>query len=528
MQALSQVLARTIRHNGDSTAILDGDLELDYRMFGARVARAAGVLAALGIGPGDRYAIYARNGARFEELKWAGFQSGAVSVPINWRLAPQEVAHILSDASCRAVFVDDEFVPAFEADSLRQWNQSLVLLSTGDPGHGWPSYDDLYAAAEPVPCTDRVDADDDAILIYTAGTTGPSKGVRLSHTNIVSNSVAFGLAVQARPDDIFLHVAPMFHSSDLLATVWFMLGGGHCYLPDFTPQAFLGVIERHRVTSTIVVPAILIATLPNPAFAQADISSLRTLVSGGAPLDAAWVKRTAEAMPHVEFSNCYGLTEASPEVTVSDPRAFRAAIEGGDTNGPVAAVGKPNVFNELRIVGSDGAEMPAGEPGELWVRGPNITKGYLNRPEETAAAIEDGWLKTGDIARIDEEGYLYLLDRKKDMIITGGENVYSSEVEAALYQHPAVHECAVIGIKDERLGEALFAVIVPRPGTAPSEDDIIAHCRTLIGGYKIPRRMVFVPEMPKSAMGKILKTELRQIYDQPGTSTGAVSASAGT
>jgi acyl-CoA synthetase (AMP-forming)/AMP-acid ligase II len=229
-----------------------------------------------------------------------------------------------------------------------------------------------------------------------------------------------------------------------------------------------------------------------------------------------WIERVAKAFPEVNFSNSYGLTETAPDLTVFDPGEFRAAIQKalatGDRTGPLTSVGKPNVLNEIKIVTPDGKEAKPGETGELLARGPNIMKGYWNRPEETAAALRDGWLHTGDVARIDEEGYVYLLDRLKDMVITGGENVYSSEVEAVLYRHPAVAEAAVIGVPDAKLGETIMAVIVPKPGTTPTEDEIAQHCRQSLGGYKIPRRFAFVERLPRSAMGKVLKTSLRDTY----------------
>ena len=225
-----------------------------------------------------------------------------------------------------------------------------------------------------------------------------------------------------------------------------------------------------------------------------------------------WIQRVAQAFPDVEFVNCYGLTETSPDLTIFNAEAFRRAIESGDRKGSDLSVGKPNVLIDLRVVDLKGEDVPAGQIGELWARGPNVMKGYLNLPNETTGALSEGWLHTGDIARIDNEGYVYLLDRLKDMIITGGENVYSSEVEAALHQHSAVSEAAVIGVADDKLGEALFAVIVLRENMVVDEMELIEHCRPLIGGYKIPRNYAFVEVLPKSALGKPLKGELRKTY----------------
>ena len=308
----------------------------------------------------------------------------------------------------------------------------------------------------------------------------------------------------------------MFHSGDLLATSWQLLGAAHCYLPAYSPQAFLEIIERHRVTAIMAVPTMLIGAVRHPAFVRFDTSSVRALVYGSAPMSIDWVERIADAFPHAEFSNGYGLTEATPILSIFEAREMRAAIEEarrtGRRGGPLTSVGKPNLLNELRVVDDDGREVGVGEIGEIVARGPNIMNGYLNLPEETRAVLQDGWLRTGDIGRIDQDGYVYVLDRTKDMLISGGENVYSSEVEDALYRHPAVAEAAVIGIPDERLGETIMAIIVPAAGAQPTPDELTRHCRDWLGGFKVPRKFAFVETLPRSALGKVLKTTLRQEF----------------
>ena len=369
--------------------------------------------------------------------------------------------------------------------------------------------DALIERATPQP-SHPVHADDDALLLYTGGTTGRSKGVRLTHRNILSNAVAFGFGVGARRDDIFLHVAPMFHSADLLATSWSLLGATHVFLPVFTPKDFIATIRAHRVTATVTVPTMLVATVSDPGYDQEAVRSLRVLIYGAAPMALDWAKRVAAAFPRADFLNCYGLTETAPDLTIFDPHEHRAALERGEER--ARSVGKPNVSNELRIVAPDGRDVAPGAAGELWARGPNVTPGYLNLPEETQAALVDRWLRTGDIARIDADGYVYLLDRLKDMVISGGENIYTAEIEAVLQQHPAIVEAAVIGVPDATMGEALVACVQRRQGASLTADELIAHCRGKVGGYKIPRRIVFADALPRSAIGKILKTELRRTY----------------
>ena len=508
MLTLAEQMTRIGRHFGDRPAVRDGGSVSTWAEVSERVAVAAGLLAGLDLAPGARIGIYGRNSARFDELKWGAFRAGLVGVPVNWRLAPAEIAHILSDAAVAAVFVEADFLPVFDAAELAPWRNKLICLS-GETPDGVPDYERLFAGSaggDMAPAS----PDDDALILYTGGTTGRSKGVRLSHTNILSCATAFALAYRGRADDTYLHVAPMFHSADLLATGWFILGAAHAYLPVFSPQGFLDIIRDCGVTVTVAVPTMLMMTLTDPAMDSADTSTLRILGFGASPMDAAWIRRTAEAFPHSQLANSYGLTETAPDLTVFNPDEFAQALASDDP--ALASVGKPNSLVRLKVVDEDGTELSQGQTGELLARGPNVTPGYLNLPEETAAALRDGWLHTGDIAKIDAQGYVYLVDRKKDLIITGGENVYSSEVETALYRHPDIHECAVIGTPDERLGELVTAIIVPAPGTALDPEAVIAHCRTQIGGYKIPRRVEFVDAMPKSAMGKILKNQLRDNF----------------
>ena len=471
---LVRALRAVIRHNGPRPAILDVARNYTWNEFGERVARAAGALQALGVAPGARFAVLARNGFRFEELKWAGFWLGAAPVPVNWRLAPPEIAAVLDDSGAAALLVENHFQSVLDHEAMKAWKAKATLI--GDiAGPSLGAYEEMLARSAAPPPADPA-PDDDAMLIYTGGTTGRSKGVRLTHANIISNGVAFGLALGARREQAYLHAAPMFHSADLLAMGWFLQGAPQGFLPAFSPTAFLEAIQQFRIGAVVTVPTMLIATVSDPNFAKFDHASLRTLIYGAAPMAVEWILRVAKAFPEVNFSNSYGLTETAPDLTVFDPGEFRDAIQRaaatGDRGGPLTSVGKPNVLNEVKIVAPDGKEAKRGEVGELLARGPNIMRGYWNRPEETAAALKNGWLHTGDVARIDDDGYVYLLDRLKDMVITGGENVYSSEVEAVLYRHPAVAEAAIIGVPDPKLGETIMAVIVPKPGQKPTVEEI--------------------------------------------------------
>ena len=505
---LGEAMNRIGRHFGRKAAMLDEESVWTWSEFSERVAVAAGLLQGLGIKPGERIAIHARNSIRFDELKWGAFHAGVVAVPVNWRLAPIEIAHILQDSACELVFVEADFVPIFDTPELAPWSDRLICLA-GEATVNIANYNQLFETAKSVEPS-KPSPEEDALILYTGGTTGRSKGVRLSHANIISCAAAFTLATRGQPDDTYLHLAPMFHSADLLGTGWMLMGAAHAYVPMFSPPAFLDAVSQYQVTTTIAVPTMLMMTLTDPAIESANTTSLRLMGFGASPMDPAWIKRTAAGFPHTKLFNCYGLTETAPDLTVFDPEEFQLAVANDLPT--LASVGKPNCFVDLKVIDSKGDDVAPGETGVLLARGPNITKGYLNLPEETSAALNNGWLRTGDIARIDDEGYVYLIDREKDLIISGGENVYSSEVETALYQHHDIHECAVIGTPDERLGQAVTAVIVVKPDSSLNSNAIIEHCRALIGGYKIPRRIEFVDAMPKNELGKILKNRLRDTY----------------
>ena len=511
MLTMRSALERAQRLFGANTAIIDKERRFTWSGHMDRVMRLATVLQDNGIDKGDRFGIICRNTWRHCELLHTGYWNGSVPVPVNYRLAPPEIRHILDDAGVTQLFVEGTFLPFLDADEFVPWRDRAICIPAGDPTDTTLRIsDDLIDAAAPSDGNDS-DEDEDAILLYTGGTTGRSKGVRLTHKNVFSNGQQCTAPMKINAADVYLHVAPMFHSADLLGTGYTQAGAAHAYLPVFTPDNLLQAIQDYRATSAMLAPTMIILTLQAPEFARYDLSSLDRVYYGSSPMAVEWIRRTMEAFPAANVQQGYGLTETSPILTTLDEDVHVAAMQSGAYD-ILKAAGRPLVGIDMRIVDAVGNEVPLGEGGEVIVRGPNVTPGYLNRPEENAVAFCDGWFHTGDIGRMDASGFMYLLDRKKDMIVTGGENVYSSEVEAALYQHDNVHECAVVGVPDDKYGEALFAAIVPRPGTRLTDSEIVDHCRGLIGGYKIPRRMVFLTELPKSAMGKILKTEIRKIY----------------
>ncbi len=512
MLTMRSALERAHYLYGENRAIVDIERKFNWAEHMDRVMRLSAVLQSKGVGKGDRFGIICRNTWRHCELIHAGYWNGSIPVPVNFRLAPPEIRNILDDAAVNALFLEDVFLASLETPEFAPWRDSAVVI----PGEGTATMletsDALIGVAAPSEGNDSGE-EEDAILLYTGGTTGQSKGVRLSHRNIFSNGMQCSVPMKAAADDIYLHAAPMFHSADLLGTAFTLVGGAHAYLPAFTPDNLMRTIQDTGATAMMMAPTMIILTLQSPNIENYDLSSFRRVLYGSAPMAVQWTRRLMEAFPQVDVMQGYGLTETSPILTTLDGDVHAAAIASGAYD-ILKAAGRPVVGIDMRIVDDDGTVMPLGTPGEVVVRGPNVSRGYLNRPEEDERAFRDGWFHTGDVGRMDENGFMYLLDRKKDMIITGGENVYSQEVEVALHSHENVHECAVVGVPDAKFGEALFAVIVPRPGTTLAEDEVIEHCRGLIGGYKIPRRMAFVDELPKSAMGKILKSELRKLYGE--------------
>ena len=508
MLTMSSALQRARRNHADRPAIIEAGRVTTWAEHVERVARLGGALMELGLRPGDHIGILSRNSPRQAELLHAGYWSGVIPVPVNVRLAPREIAFVLHDAGCAFLAVDPLLMTLVEKEEFAPWRDKVIVLDCASGGRR--THEGLIAGASAAARRDARE-DDDALLIYTGGTTGRAKGVRLTHRNIVSNGLQVGLTLGIRHDDIYLHVAPMFHSADLLATALTLTGAAHVYLPDFNPALFLSAVQSSRITVTMLAPTMLIMVLQHPDFAKYDLSSLRIQVYGSSPMAEAWIRRTVEALPAAMVTQGYGLTETAPILSFFEHRHYLEALAAGD-GARLACAGKTLPGIDLRIVDEAGNDVPSGTSGEVIVRGPNITPGYYKLPEANDASFVDGWFRTGDVGREDEEGFLYLLDRKKDMIVSGGENIYSSEVELALLAHPGIAEAAVISVPDETYGESVFAIVVANPGERLDPADLIAHCRDRIGGYKIPRRFAFVDALPKSALGKVLKADLRRRF----------------
>ena len=506
---LTQGLKRNVQIHGDELATQDGDRARTWRESANRIAQLAGGLRRLGVVDGDRVAVLSLNSDRYFEYFFAVPWAGGVFVPINIRLAPPEITYWLNDSGSKILFVDDNFLEAVKAlDGNLETVQDFVYMGDGATPEGMHAYEDLLQ--EPVPDAER-GYEDLAGLFYTGGTTGRSKGVMLSHRNLVSNSYHIHASGSYRPGMRYLHAAPMFHIADGLAVFGVtIIGGSHIFVPGFTPEGCLAALEKHQVTDTLLVPTMMNMLVNHPDVEKHDLSHLISVIYGASPMPESVIRRALDVIPDVKFTHAYGQTECAPLSTLNGPDSH---VLDGPNAGLFKSAGRAAVGVDVRIFDEGDNEVAPGVVGEICIRGPNVMLGYWNLPELTEETLRGGWMHSGDGGYMNENGYVYIVDRMKDMIITGGENVYSAEVENALYQHDCVVEAAVIGVPDEKWGEHVHAIVRLYDGEAVDEATLIAHCHTLIAGFKCPRGVTFLDEpLPLSGAGKILKTTLRQPY----------------
>jgi acyl-CoA synthetase (AMP-forming)/AMP-acid ligase II len=504
---LTQALHRNLQRSPDRPATIYRDRVRTVAQSVDRISRMAGALSELGVQRGDRVGILALNSDRYQEYFYAVPWIGAALNPVNIRWSPGEIAYSLSESDTRVLFVDDAFASMIPA--LREHFPGLTTVihcGDGDQPAGMLGYETLIADSAALEDT-RTGGDELLGVFYTGGTTGHPKGVMLSHDNLLVSSIgslASGQFVSA--GGRLLHTAPLFHLAGIAAwAAGCQVGSTHVIVPFFNPPEVMAAIAEHQVTDALLVPTMIQLLVDDPGVADSDMSSLLHLVYGASPISEAVLERARKVFPAAGFTQAYGMTELSPCATLLTP---------ADHDDPALhrSAGRAAPHTEVRIVDPNDDEVPRGEVGEIVVRGDNVMLGYWNRPDDTAAAVRGGWMHTGDGGRMDERGYVFVVDRLKDMIITGGENVYSAEVENALASHPAVAACAVIGVPDADWGERVHAVIVLLPDRTATADEIRAHCKTLIAGYKSPRTVDFVASLPMSGAGKILKRDLRQRY----------------
>jgi fatty-acyl-CoA synthase len=501
---------------GDKVGVIDGESQFTYRTFAARTHRLANALRWLGVGNGDRVSFITFNTHHLLEAYYGVIEAGAVLNPINIRLAPHEIAYILEHARSKVVFFHHDFAPlvAGIAPSLSM-HPKLVILDGEAGGIADHEYEALLASGSADPLHPEIDENAIAELFYTSGTTGLPKGVAMTHRELYLHSLAAEIGIGFTEDDVVLHVVPLFHVNGW-GTPHFltMIGGRHVMLRRFDPAALMQLVERHQVTRLLAVPTIFNALLHHRERSQYDLSSLKQLIIGGSPASPDLV-RALESEFDTQAIVGYGLTETSPIVTLAQPRRVITDAEPPERRQERQAMtgwAIPGV--RVRVVDADGRDVRSdGEQiGEIVVRGNTVMDGYYRDPEATATAVRDGWLHTGDMATIDEAGYVLIRDRSKDIIISAGENISSVEIEVALAAHPAVLEVAVVAGPDDTRGEVPIALVVLKQDAKATARELRTFCRGRLAAYKVPREIHFRDALPKGGTGKILKAELREPF----------------
>lgn len=507
--SLTQAVRRAVAIKRTDTAVIDGPVRFTWEQFADRVSRLAAAFIALGLKPGGRVVLLALNSHRSLECFYAAMQAGGVIVPLNHRLGVDEILAQTNDCAPQIVILGPEFASMHEALLVTAdgTKREMVYCDRDAAPEGFHGYEQLVANNQPIEDAGR-QGDDLACLLYTSGTTSAAKGVMLSHANFCANTANVVAELGMDEDTVHLHHGPLFHvasAARLFSTTH--VAGTHVFLPRFVAREVIAEIARTSVTHATFVPTMFRMMLDEPSLSQTDLRSLRYVSYGSAAMPEPLLREFMAALPSVRMLQSYGMTELSPVVTIL---GWRDHLPDAAASGRLRSAGRPAMLAEVAIIDPDDRPLPAGSHGEIVARGPMVMQGYWNRPDLTAEALRGGWMHTGDVGYFDDDGYLYVVDRLKDMIITGGENVWSQEVENALASHPAVSLCAVIGKPDTFWGETVHAIVNLRDNMAVTEAELIAHCRNLIAHYKCPRSVDVRDEpLPLSGANKVLKSELR-------------------
>jgi long-chain acyl-CoA synthetase len=502
MRSLAELLPEAAAEHGDAVALVAGKRRITFRELDERVRRAAAALQELGVQPGDRVALVSSNTPAFVEALHGTLRAGAVAAPLNVLSTPEELGAMLADAEARVVVVDRAYLPSVLAVRDRLGSLDQILVTGGRAPRRTVSFERQVGRAGE-PSEPRIGLDDLAVLAYTAGTTARPKGAMLTHGNLTANldQIFQVPALRETEADVVLAALPLFHIFGLNAVLGVAIRGCATLVlvERFEPAATLDLVVRERVTILPGAPPMFAGWLRAAQGRDVDLSSVRLAVSGAAPLPGELLEAFRERFG-ITIQEGYGLTETAPAVTTN------ALGEEGrpDSIGQVL----PGV--EVRLVDEHGRDVEDGDPGEIVVRGPNVFRGYWGRPQETDGAFRDGWFLTGDVAYRDEDGYLHIVDRRKDLVIVSGFNVFPKEVEESIMRHPAVAECAVIGVPDDRTGEAIKAIVVPGPGETVTEEDVLDHCRDLLARFKWPRDVEIAAQLPRHETGKVRRRLLRQ------------------
>jgi fatty-acyl-CoA synthase len=482
------------------TAIKHDGATVSYGELEDRVNRAANALLDLGVQPGDRVAYLGPNHPAFLESLFATGAVGAIFVPLNTRLAAAELSYMLADSGASVLLWAPELADTVASLEDLPTVRHRIAVDSNDAGL---AYEELLGRASTTPLDVRVGLDDVCMIMYTSGTTGSPKGAMLTHGNLTWNCYNLLIDLDLTTNEVALISAPMFHTAALNHTALpvFLKGGTNVLVSKFSPENSFDLIAEHGITLIFGVPAMFRQIAVSPRWPEADLASLRILHCGGSPVPEILIRRYQER--GLTFVQGYGMTEASPGTLMLRPQ---------ESVRKIGSAGTPHFFTDARVVRTDLTVTEPGETGEIVVAGPNVMKGYWQRPEDTEIALAGGWLHTGDAARIDEEGFVYIVDRIKDMIISGGENIYPAEIEKVLHEHPAVQDCAVVGVPDEKWGEVGRAVIVLRDGVTTDPQDILHFLDGKLAKYKIPKSVVTVDALAHNASGKMRRNEIKQTY----------------
>jgi long-chain acyl-CoA synthetase len=507
MYTLGDIPRKGFAIHRNRVAMVFDNRNITYGELEDRVNRLANVLLGLGLKKGDRVTIMAENTFKYIEVYFGAAKAGLSVTPLNYRLSDKELAYIINDSEATVFFTGDgqeQRTIGLKSDlkAIRHW------VSLDNEVEGFMFHEDLLAKASGIDPMVDVDENEVAILMYTGGTTGLPKGVMLSHRNLLTGHYALIIGYSFTRNDTTCFSLPMFHVAIWPVICLLMMGGKSVILPRPDVGKILETIQNERCTHMVLVPTVLQWLVDDPRTNQFDLSSLRLITYAGSPMPLQVLKRCMDNFGPI-LAQGYGMTEAAPFVTVHC--ADDHVLEGPRSR-LLGSVGKVGVCVESRVVDEDDHVLPPGEIGEICIRGKNIMKGYWKNPELTAQALRGGWLHTGDVGMIDEEGYIFLMDRKADMIITGGENVYPAETEDILYQHPAVGECAVVSAPDDKWGERVQAVVVLKAGQSATEKELIDHCKGKLAGYKCPKSIKVWEELPKTSVGKILRREVKKHF----------------
>jgi len=516
----NRILKRAVKLYPDKTAVVDGHIRLTYAQVKHRVNQLANAALDLDLTTGARVAVMDYNSYRYFELYYGAAQAGKVLLPLNVLISPDEYAYILNDAEAEAIVFHSDFKDKVDRFRTSLKTVKYFYIAEGPDDEDWitGTYENLVEMSSPQETIcDPEDENDLLNLYYTSGTTGRPKGVMLTHRNVYVNALTTIITFNLQDRTVWLHIAPLFHIADAFfvwAVTW--QGGSHVMMRQFRPKAVLQTLQDEKVTQAVMVPTMINCILEMVNFDQFDLSALEMIMVGGAPMSPANAKRMMEKFG-CRYMSGYGMTETCPLLTAGPLKDILKNEPDEKKTEYITRTGLEVVGVDIRVVDKKGRDVPwDGETvGEIIVRGDNVMKGYWKLPEETRKAVKDGYFYTGDLANVDSEGYIFIVDRSKDIIIRSGENIASVEIENFLYTHSAVKECAVIAVPDKRWGEVPKALVTPKADAELTEKDLVVYCRNGLARFKVPKYVEFVDDMPKTGSGKIMKTELRKRYGKP-------------